>query len=137
MAPLLFTCPTTHRRAPTRVETDPKSLAAAWKRTLKVECPHCGEMHRVTVRDAYIAFAVQDGTDPIVVDRPPGVAPPPPKGFIPRRARPVVYPYNTVPPHIILPNRIADVFNARTEPGVPSRLEHNYPIRVFCPAKQR
>lgn len=89
MAPLLFTCPTTHRRAPTRVETDPKSLAAAWKRTLKVECPHCGEMHRVTVRDAYIAFAVQDGTDPIVVDRPPGVAPPPPKGFIPRRARPV------------------------------------------------
>jgi amidase len=29
----------------------------------------------------------------------------------------LVYPYNTVPPHIILPNRIADVFNARTEPG--------------------
>jgi hypothetical protein len=44
MAPLLFTCPTTHRRAPTHVEIDPKSLAAAWKRTLKVECPHCGEM---------------------------------------------------------------------------------------------
>ena len=87
MAPLLFTCPTTHRRAPTRVEIDPKSLAAAWKRTLKVECPHCGEMHQVTVRDAYIAFAIQDGTDPIVVDRPPGIAPQPPKGFSPRRAR--------------------------------------------------
>ena len=82
MAPLLFfTCPTTHRRAPTRVEIDPKSLAAAWKRTLKVQCPHCGEMHQVTVRDAYIAFAIQDGTDPIVVDRPPGIAPQPPKGF--------------------------------------------------------
>jgi hypothetical protein len=88
MAPLLFfTCPTTHRRAPTRVEIDPKSLAAAWKRTLKVQCPHCGEMHQVTVRDAYIAFAIQDGTDPIVVDRPPGIAPQPPKGFSPRRAR--------------------------------------------------
>jgi hypothetical protein len=89
MAPLLFTCPTTHRRAPTHVEIDPKSLAAAWKRTLKVECPHCGEMHRVTVRDAYMAFAIQDGTHPIVVDRPPGVAPQPPKGFTPRRARQV------------------------------------------------
>jgi hypothetical protein len=86
MSPLLFTCPTTHRRAPTRVEMDPKSLAAAWKTTLKVECPHCGEMHRVSVRDAYIAFALHDGTDPIVVDRPPGVAPRHPTGFSLRRA---------------------------------------------------
>ena len=79
MAPLLFTCPTTHRRAPTRIETDPNSLAAAWKKTLKVECPHCGQVHRISVREAYITFAVQDGTDPIVVDRPPGVLPRPPE----------------------------------------------------------
>jgi hypothetical protein len=85
MAPLLFTCPTTHRRAPTRIETDPNSLAAAWKKTLKVECPHCGEVHRISVREAYVKFAIQDGTDPIVVDRPPGVLPRPPKGFIPRK----------------------------------------------------
>ena len=85
MAPLLFTCPTTHRRAPTCIETDPNSLAAAWKKTLKVECSHCGEVHRISVREAYITFAVQDGTDPIVVDRPPGVLPRPPKGFIPRK----------------------------------------------------
>ena len=85
MAPLLFTCPATHRRAPTRIETDAKSLAAAWKKTLKVQCPHCGEVHLVSVREAYIIFAVQDGTDPIVVDRLPGVVPAPPKGFIPRR----------------------------------------------------
>ena len=87
MAPLLFTCPTTHRRAPTRIEIDPKSLAAAWKRTLKVECPHCGEMHQVTVRDAYIAFAIQDGTDPIVVDRPTRSCAPAAHGITPRRAR--------------------------------------------------
>ena len=85
MAPLLFTCPATHRRAPTRIETDAKSLAAAWKKTLKVQCPHCGEVHRISVREAYLIFAVQDGTDPIVVDRLPGVVPAPPKGFIPRR----------------------------------------------------
>ena len=29
----------------------------------------------------------------------------------------LVYAYNTVPPHIVLPNRIANVFNARTEPS--------------------
>ena len=85
MAPLLFTCPTTHRRAPTRIETDPNSLAAAWRKTLKVECPHCGEVHRISVREAYVKFAIQDGTDPIVVDRPPGVLPRTPKGFIPRK----------------------------------------------------
>ena len=67
----------------------PKSLAAAWRKTLKVECPHCGEMHRVSVREAYIAFAVQDGTsNPIVFDRSPGVAPGRPR-LTPRRARQV------------------------------------------------
>jgi len=29
----------------------------------------------------------------------------------------LVYPYNTVPPHVVLPNRTPEVFNARTEPG--------------------
>ncbi len=29
----------------------------------------------------------------------------------------LVYPYNTVPPHIVLPNRTASEFNNRTEPG--------------------
>ncbi len=30
----------------------------------------------------------------------------------------LVYAYNTIPPHIVLPNRISDVFNTRTEPSV-------------------
>jgi hypothetical protein len=42
-------------------------LAAAWKKTLHITCPHCGEVHKVSVRDAYIQFAVQDGADPIVI----------------------------------------------------------------------
>jgi hypothetical protein len=66
--PLSFTCPTTRRQSLTRVETDTASLATAWKKTLRVECPHCGEVHRVSVREAYIASAIQDGTDH---DRPP------------------------------------------------------------------
>ena len=30
----------------------------------------------------------------------------------------LVYPYNTVPPHIVLPSRIPEVYNARTEPRI-------------------
>jgi hypothetical protein len=43
-------------------------------------------VHRISVREAYVKFAIQDGTDPIVVDRPPGVLPRSPKGFIPRKS---------------------------------------------------
>jgi hypothetical protein len=63
MASLFFTCPTTHRRAPTGIETDVQSLQAAWKATLKVKCPHCGEVHEISVRETYINCALQDGTD--------------------------------------------------------------------------
>jgi phage FluMu protein Com len=62
MASLLFTCPTTHHRAPTGIETDVLSLQAAWKATLKVKCPHCGEVHAISVRDTYIDGALQDAT---------------------------------------------------------------------------
>jgi len=36
-----------HQQAPTGIgiETDVQSLQAAWKATLKVKCPHCGEVH--------------------------------------------------------------------------------------------
>ena len=60
MASLLFTCPITHHRAPTGIETDVQSLQATWKATLKVKCPHCGGMHEVSVRDTYIDGALQD-----------------------------------------------------------------------------
>jgi hypothetical protein len=45
MAPLLFICPKTNQQAPTGIETDVQSLSAAWKATLKVNCPCCGEEH--------------------------------------------------------------------------------------------
>jgi phage FluMu protein Com len=62
MASLLFTCPITHHRAPTGIETDVLSLQAAWKATLKVKCPHCGEVHDISVRDTYVDGALQDAT---------------------------------------------------------------------------
>jgi hypothetical protein len=60
MAPLLFVCPKTNKQAPTGIVTDVQSLSAAWKMTLKVVCPHCGEVHEVSVRETYIDAALSD-----------------------------------------------------------------------------
>ena len=63
MAFLFFTCPTTHQHVPTGIETDVQSLQAAWKAMLKVKCPHCGEMHEVSVRETYLNGALDDASD--------------------------------------------------------------------------
>jgi hypothetical protein len=63
MAPLLFTCPKTNQRASTGIETDVQSLSASWKVTLKVNCPHCGEVHEISVSETYINGALSDATD--------------------------------------------------------------------------
>ena len=51
---LTFTCPKTKCRAPTRIRADVQTLRAAWKSKLQVECLCCGEVHEISVRDAYL-----------------------------------------------------------------------------------
>jgi hypothetical protein len=63
MASLFFTCPQTNRKAPTGVETDAQSLRASWKATLKIDCPYCGTVHEISVRETYIDGAIHDATD--------------------------------------------------------------------------
>jgi transcription initiation factor IIE alpha subunit len=63
MAPLLFTCPNTNQRASTGIQTNVQSLRALWKVMLKVNCPLCGEMHEVSVRETFITGALFDATD--------------------------------------------------------------------------
>jgi hypothetical protein len=63
MASLLFICPKTNQQAPTGIETDVQSLSASWKAALKVTCPHCGEVHEISVRETYINGALDDATD--------------------------------------------------------------------------
>jgi hypothetical protein len=63
MASLFFTCPTTHTKAPAGIETDVQSLRAAWKATLTVKCPRCGEVHEISVRETYINGALEDAVD--------------------------------------------------------------------------
>jgi hypothetical protein len=63
MASLLFNCPKTNRQAPTGIETDVQSLSVAWRGILKVNCPHCGEVHEISVRDVYINGAIEDASE--------------------------------------------------------------------------
>jgi len=63
MAPLFFICPKTNQQAPTGIETDVQSLSASWRATLKVNCPHCGETHEISVREAYMDGALRDAGD--------------------------------------------------------------------------
>jgi phage FluMu protein Com len=63
MTSLLFHCPRTDQQAPTGIETDVQSLRASWKATLKINCPHCGEVHEISVRETFINSALLEATD--------------------------------------------------------------------------
>ena len=63
MAPLLFVCPKTNQQAPTGIETDVQSLSASWKAKLKVNCPYCGGVHEISVRETYLNGVLEDTGD--------------------------------------------------------------------------
>jgi hypothetical protein len=63
MASLFFTCPTTHQQAHTGIETDVQSLRAVWNSTLKISCPHCGKVHKISARETYINGVLHDAVD--------------------------------------------------------------------------
>jgi hypothetical protein len=60
MASLHFTCPQTHQKVSTGVETDAQSLRASWKATLKVDCPYCGAVHEISVREYRQRYSCRD-----------------------------------------------------------------------------
>jgi hypothetical protein len=63
MGPLLFTCPKTNQRVSSGIQTDVQSLRAPWKIRLKVNCPHCGGAHEISVRETFISSVILDATD--------------------------------------------------------------------------
>jgi len=60
MPSLFFTCPKTRQQADTGILTDAESLRDTWSMTLNVNCPHCGQMHAVSVRETYIDDAIRN-----------------------------------------------------------------------------
>ena len=39
-------------------DSDDFGRAIDWKKTLKVKCPHCGKVHRISVRETYLNNAL-------------------------------------------------------------------------------
>jgi hypothetical protein len=62
MGTLQFFCPATRQPASTGIETDPDSRAC-WSATVEVDCPHCGKVHKISVRETYIGMALNDAVD--------------------------------------------------------------------------
>jgi|SwirhirootsSR2_FD_contig_21_18855480_length_600_multi_3_in_0_out_0_1 hypothetical protein len=61
--PLFFHCPRTGLSAPAGIGTDVATLRRFWHRKLEVDCPHCGEVHRFSVRETFLSGALTDFTD--------------------------------------------------------------------------
>jgi hypothetical protein len=55
-------CPVTTKPIQTGVDTEYKDLVRGWDVLIKVNCPHCGSVHEVKVRDAFIADAISDSS---------------------------------------------------------------------------
>jgi hypothetical protein len=51
-------CPTTQSSIQTTIATDVRTLAKAWHRKIEVSCPHCGEVHKYRVCEAFVQAAI-------------------------------------------------------------------------------
>jgi hypothetical protein len=60
MSALYFICPNTKQRASTGIETDARTLQMSWSKKLKINCPHCGEVHESSIRDVYVDGALDE-----------------------------------------------------------------------------
>jgi hypothetical protein len=57
---LVVRCPTTSGVIRTGIQTDYRTIAKSWDTTLDLQCPHCGGLHRIAYRDAYIKATLDD-----------------------------------------------------------------------------
>lgn len=60
MEPLIVQCPKTRKPIITGVPTDAQALAKSWDDILRLTCPHCGAIHEVKVRDAYVQGEISE-----------------------------------------------------------------------------
>jgi hypothetical protein len=55
---LTVLCPNTRSSIRTAIATDVRTLAKAWHSKIKLSCPHCGEVHKYRVCDAFVEAAI-------------------------------------------------------------------------------
>jgi hypothetical protein len=70
---LHFFCPTTHQQVPTDIKTDLQSLCASWRSTVNIHCPHCRQVHEISVRDTYLSGALVSAAMDIAITRRGGI----------------------------------------------------------------
>jgi hypothetical protein len=56
--PLLFACPDTHLLTSAGIATDAATLQEFWGRRINVNCPHCGGVHHIDVRETFLNSAL-------------------------------------------------------------------------------
>ena len=61
MATLMLRCPKTGLPINPGIETDTDSLDTVLEAQVPVECPHCGEHHRIRVRDGKLNESTRCG----------------------------------------------------------------------------
>jgi hypothetical protein len=57
---LTVACPNTRSSIRTDIAIDVWTLAKAWHSKIKVPCPHCSEVHRYRVREAFVEAAISN-----------------------------------------------------------------------------
>jgi hypothetical protein len=58
--PLFVVCPITKSSIVTNIRTDVRSLTKAWHSKIQVPCPHCKEIHRYRVSEAFAEAVISD-----------------------------------------------------------------------------
>jgi RNase P subunit RPR2 len=58
--PLFVLCPTTKTSIVTNIGTDVRSLSKTWHSKIHVPCPHCGEIHKYKVSEAFAEAVISD-----------------------------------------------------------------------------
>ena len=58
--PLFVLCPITKNSIVTKIKTDVRSLTKVWHSKIEVPCPHCKEIHKYRVSEAFAEAVISD-----------------------------------------------------------------------------
>ena len=58
--PLFVLCPITRTSIVTNIRTDVRSLTKTWHSKIQVPCPHCKEIHKYKVSEAFAEAVLSD-----------------------------------------------------------------------------
>jgi len=60
MSHIIISCPKTHLPVQTSFKDSPVELEKHWDEHAKIKCPHCGDVHKFVVRQAFVDGVLSD-----------------------------------------------------------------------------